>query len=539
MTRNAFPLLLALLPVASLACNPWANLPNQSEFWLDEPTWSTDLVAAADGLYIPLDHAGQLVRVTSDGSFAPVDLDSASPKSLHLSPDDATLLAFAEWPVCTDENSDIETVSDCPKDKLEWRTELDIVNDGEVQSGLGEEVPSFYNSVAFSPVGLDGSADPIAAAFLDYQGEDIDVNGVLNLTEVLFVDLATGEKTYVPVGISANNVVFTSDGSRAVILSRNHVVVEDLTTSPISQVVSYPLTLDNDQQVDPSGIEITPDGRYLLISIAGSQEIYALDLVVEAENMIDLDWTPSAMAIDSSVNSTVVVSKWVAEAGIIYNADSEDGDPVQHAAFDMKTITLEEPCSAIAETDEGFDVLYNDVSSTHDVYKLDLSTNELSEYVVANPVRKLVLTPDKAWAVAVGQPENGGGGSGVDSLYDQSWTLSLIDLTSDDVVDLLLEAEPVGLAVSEAKDTSYALLLMDGVESLLVVDVRAGTATSVDLPAPPTSIGSLPDGTFYITHDAPLGMVSFLDPTNPEVLTAASGFAVSGFFTDDTLPRTE
>ncbi len=50
-------------------------------------------------------------------------------------------------------------------------------------------------------------------------------------------------------------------------------------------------------------------------------------------------------------------------------------------------------------------------------------------------------------------------------------------------------------------------------------------------------IGEMPDGSFYITHDSPLGLVSFLDPTDPSAIETVSGFATLGLFDDDKLPE--
>ena len=114
----------------------------------------------------------------------------------------------------------------------------------------------------------------------------------------------------------------------------------------------------------------------------------------------------------------------------------------------------------------------------------------------------------------------------------------ILDLLDDRSVDFALEAEPIGLEFAGGEQESdFALLLLDGVESVLQIDLLTTAVSSVDLPEAPTGLGSTPSGRFFITHDSPLGLVSFLDPETGKIETV-SGFAAAGLFTDDTLVRT-
>jgi hypothetical protein len=111
---------------------------------------------------------------------------------------------------------------------------------------------------------------------------------------------------------------------------------------------------------------------------------------------------------------------------------------------------------------------------------------------------------------------------------------------SDDIVNLVVEAEPVGMALVERDGKAYALVLLDGVETLLMIDLAAPSAAQqVALDAAPLGIGEMPDGSFYITHDSPLGLVTFLDPTDPSSLEVASGFATLGLFDEYELSEQE
>ena len=504
--KTLIPSAVALL---LLGCNPWDNLPLDGWSWLEDPLWDDEVVAATDGLYVRLPHAGALMRITTAGETSTVDLGDAEPVSMALGPDLDTIVLFQQWDDCDTDDPDVETLSDCPEDDLVTHHELSLIRDGQVVGENGPvDVPGHYNRLEFSPWSEDSGTDPVAVAYLDYEGGGIDVEGVLNLTEVLFVNLRTGATAPVSVGFSANNVLFTADGTKAAVLSRSQVVVVDLTSADYDVLVTYHLTLDADQEVDPLGAAITPDDRYLLMSVENSGDLYAMDLDNESINIVDLDASPAAMAVDSYADRTALV----------YGSRAQV-DLLEHDYFDVETVELDEPCNAIAETDAGFAVLYNESASTHDVYLLDIETGDLTEYRLANPVMSLQLTEDQTYAVALLRQEWDDSSSGIDAEYDEHWGMSLIDLTDDDNIDLMLGSQPVGLALAEdAAGEPFA-------------------TEEIALPAPPTGIGAMPDGLFYITHQASLGLVSFLEPGAQKLTRSVSGFAGEGLFTDDELPE--
>ena len=93
------------------------------------------------------------------------------------------------------------------------------------------------------------------------------------------------------------------------------------------------------------------------------------------------------------------------------------------------------------------------------------------------------------------------------------------------------------MEVIQRDDGAFALLLLDGVESLLQVDLSApGNYEQIELPAAPAGIDSNPDGDFTIAHTSALGQISFLDPATGDI-TTTKGFATSGMFNEPTLPR--
>lgn len=518
--RTLAPLVLLSSAAALTGCDPFANLPNDGYRTLDGPLWDArSVVAASDGIYVRLPEAGRLVRVTDDGSHAAVDLDGARPMRLIPTPNADQVLVFGRWPVCDDPDPKVTTVDDCDEDDLSTDSELAIVENGQRIGAV--QLPAHLNALAFAP---DGAT---AVAYLDFQeGADIEIDGIVDLTEVVFVPLAGGDPVSVSIGFSPSNILFADDGSRAVIMSRSKVVVVDLGTYEVQ--AEYPLALDADQEVDPQDAVLTPDGSTALVSVVGSTLLYKLDLENDAIDIEDLDAVPSDLAVAASTDETLVAYAGSAKVDVLRHDVDELDDPIE----------LDDPVTGIVVTDTTA-VLYNDVASTYDVYALDLESQALTEYRVANPVDRLEVSPGGLYAVATLRPESSYGG-GLDEYQDRNWGLGVADLSDDEMVSLVLEAPPVGMALVEGATTTHALLLLQGINTVLQVDLaNPSQPVALELPAPPRSIGDLPDGRFFITHEAGSGMISFLDPeSDPPMLTSASGFAMVGLFDEnDTLPR--
>ena len=523
--RSPALLALALLGVPLLAggCDPFGAMDGRSSYWLEGPAWSPDVVAAIDGLYVQLPEAGQLVRVTDDGGYTMVDLDGATPVRVVPTPDGEQVLVFARWPICADPDPKIKLVSDCPSEDLSYDAELAIVQDAGAQDTF--TVPAHMNALAFSP---DGAT---AVAYLDYtQGLDIEINGIVDLTEVVFVPLLGGDPVSVSIGFSPDNILFTDDASKAVIMSRSKVVVVTLQDTgshdAYDELVSYPLTLDADQEVDPQDAVLTPDGQTVLMSVRGSSLLYKLDLERFSIDIEDLDAAPSDLAVSATADGTLITYSGLAQLDILSLSDFELEAPIQ----------LDDPMTGVLLSDQRA-LLYNDQGGSYDVYSLDLESRALTELRVANPVDQMMLSEGGRYAVGVLRPETNAS-SGLDEYQDRNWGLAVAPLEGgDEMVSLVLESEPVGLALVEDGDRTFALLLLQGVEDLLQVDLaNPSVATEVPLPAPPTGIGTLPDGRFWITHEAGLGLVSFLEPATGDVLSSGA-FAVSGLMQEDTLPR--
>ena len=252
---------------------------------LSADLWDSNIVTAKDGIYVALPYAEMLVRINIDAeselALDVVNLDGARVNRLVATPDGATILVFAEWDECKDDDPEIVYRDDCPE-ALETNSELVIVEDATRKKAL--EIPSHLNTIQFSP------DNQIAVAYLDYSiGGDITIDGVADLGEVAFIPLGEGDKKSISVGFSPSKVLFGANNN-AVVMSRSQVVAVDLNT--IDVTLEAPLTLDADQQIDPSGAELAydeeTDASTLLLTVQGSTDLYMLNLQSEFWNIGDL-----------------------------------------------------------------------------------------------------------------------------------------------------------------------------------------------------------------------------------------------------------
>ena len=82
---------LLLLPLMLAGCDPFERWPDDSNY-VEDDLWDTEIIAASDGIYVRLPHAGKLVHVTEAGEVAEVDLGGAHPVRVTLAPDQQSLL---------------------------------------------------------------------------------------------------------------------------------------------------------------------------------------------------------------------------------------------------------------------------------------------------------------------------------------------------------------------------------------------------------------------------------------------------------------
>lgn len=512
MRTPSLTLLLALG-----ACG-FENLPNQSSSASSLAPWDPAVVALNDAVYVMLPQARGLARVHPTDGWGLVELNGLTPNRLVATPDRQGVIVFGSYPTCTETDPKIQTVEDCEDldGEIELVHEVALVRNGAVISSA--EVAAHFNAVSFTNDGAQ------AALHLNYDsGADIEVTGVSDLTQVLFLDLDSGAITPVAVGFAADRILFNADDSKAVVLSRGEVLVIELTSGSYDIEVRFPLSLDVDVQVRPQDVALTPDGTYALVTVTGDDSLYVLDLEQESINIVPLSAPPTAMIVDAVADRSLFVYGTFAAVDIL-----------EHDLFEIQTVPLDEPMSDI-QSFAGEALLYS-TAGRKDAYVLDLAEADFDELRLENPPSELVVSPDQTLALAITRPEVSGS-SGLDAYYDANWGVEIIDLVDRENLPLVAESEPLAVAFTAEASTPTALVLLADSTDLMQLDLARRTASAVALEAPALGLDRFGDAGFVIVNDAPFGLLSFLDPATGEI-TAVGGFGAAGILEgEQPLPR--
>jgi hypothetical protein len=471
-----------------LACDGWDRGSFGGQ---DLNLWNAQrIVSAEDGLYVPLRRPGGVVRVDPSGTTT-VDVGDVYVDRLEPAPGGESLIARGRI---------LDPEVDPELEPARFEGVSLLIRDAAVVATL--DMPPWYREFVYAP---DGS---VAVATLD--ADDVTSgSGVVSLDSLLVADLTTGDTREVSVGFAADEVLFTTDGAGTtdgvVVLSQSEVAVLDLSSDvPVPDVV-FPLTLDVDETVEPVGVALTPSEEHALISVENSADLYALDLVNPSVNIIGLAGQPSALAVDEARDRTLIVY-----------GDRPAVEFLDHTFFSVDRLDLEVPMREVVMT-EDFAVLWN--PDSRDLYRVDLVDDRVEEYRLNFQPFSVALSPGADFAVALSRAEGP--------------RMEIVSLTQDaegnvdtDPQAFALDGPGVGVAFVEGETSTTVLLLQEGVDTLYELTWPDRSLEAIELPAPPTRIGTLPEGGFWITHSDAFGLVSFYEP-GADLQTVAN-FAVQG-----------
>lgn len=482
----------------------------------DVPLWDPEIEVAGERLYVMLPAAGELMTLSESGDADVLSLEGATPNRLVAVPGGERVLVFSSWPVCQD--PEIELQRDCLAEDLGVDYELGILGVDGLERAV--DVPGHLDGVALSPDGR------FAVLYLDGPPADSAVDRVADLDSVFLIDLTTGATASVTVGFAPGNILFLPGNEAAMVLSRSSAVLVDL--SELKVKVTYDLTLDADQGIDPSIAALTPDGRYALVGIEGEDLLYKIDLVDPSIDLEELDGEPTSLVVDEGCDCTVVAYRSRSQVDLLF-----------HDGFERVEIETDDANETLIDGD-GLVLAIDADGSGHDVYAIDLETQELTEYVVANRVSDAWIDPSGRYGVGLMIPENVTWTDEVAAYADARYGLAVLELGDDDARNLVLEGAPKELGLVATEFTTYALVLMEFDDEALLIDLSNPQPPSViELVAPPAAMGTLPDGRFWISHESALGAVTLIDPLAPGEQKVLENFAARGLYPDDTLPRRE
>ncbi len=496
------PLPWLLLAATFTGCG-WENLPDQQQYNLGAPLWAPEgILPIAGGLLVPLPYAGKLALVRESGESELVPLGEATLHSLHPSPAAGIVGVLTDTWVCTFEDPrnarGVERLDDCPTPHRSTERKLSLLEGDQLGEGL--PVPAWLDTLTWSPNGR------FAIGWLDLSSGQAP-RGVVNLTAVQVLDAETGTLSAVTVGFAPEHVLYSANSGRAVVLSQSRVAVVDLGVSPPKTEVIFPLTLSPDQVVTPIGVSLTPDGRYALIPVAGSPDMYVLDLEAHSINLISLSGNASAVHVNVPADKTVIV----------YSGRSTV-DLVDHAFFDVQPIDVDEAMRHII--DLGEQVLLWNSTGPRDLYRLDPSDAALVEYRMQSSPSSVHVAPSGSHAVVFTA------GSGTGTLAGLPG-MEIIDLQDERGRSTPYLLESPGVAVAWADEGVRALVLQRDADYIYDLDLLSGVFRELPLPGAPSGLWRVPGGGFAIAIEGSMGRIAFADASGEET-ALAEGFALLG-----------
>lgn len=476
---------------------------------LPSTAWDADaIVASPASLLVPF-RDGRLVTIEPAGTFALVDQGPWRVEWVDAPPS-GVVVALRRFAVrCEDHDGPRTptTPDDCDGD-LVRETSVRLLRDGAEPVDL--DVDPVFGRLSFSTDGRWAVARP------DPNRASESTEGFISLDTLWVVDTEGGTSFRVPVGFDTSSVRFVEDGDGAaqglVALSPNEVGFVSLSGTAPEVTTTYPLTLDNDDQVTPLSVAFTADRSHALVTVAGIADLYTLDLVNPSINLVALRRAPSAVYVDV-----------VRDRSLILYENEPWLDVVDHDLFTVTSVRLGEGATAITTAGD-IALLTNRLG--RDAVRVDLETLDTVEYSLKDSPLDVWLSPDAAFGLLTV-------GTSV-SPRVQVIDLREIDGRVDDDVRVVgTRGRITDVAWSDPADGLTARILQEGVDQLYTFDPQVLGATEIELAREASRLGRLADGTAWIAHPDALGLISFVDADG--AVTEVSDFAAHGMLDESTL----
>jgi len=444
---------------------------------------------------------GTLTRVevaTRQVKTTPVGND---PRIVLTTPDYATAVAF---------NRGDDTVSLVDANSLESQT---------------VPVRPHFNQMVMSPQG------GWVALYHDIAAErpdDPPVDGIQSFNEVSLVNVDTGEHFPMAVRFNPRGVKFTADDSMAVVVSDAYLAVIDLT----AQTPSPTLVRVADDLVNPPPAEevaVTPNGAYAFVRQFGATDLVVVDLSTHDLSRLPVGANPTDLDLTPDGTKAVVISR---DSGQVHVFDTSNPflDP---EVIDLPTDMTIGSVTIAPSGDKA--ILYSTAVLQDRYATWNLSTNEVTERSLVKPVAGVAVTPTGGSLMIFHTQDDPPDAD--QTPFTGHWALSLVDLADFRTNPLLLPAEPIGFANATSGQRGY--MIMDGVDSLAVLDYRTLLADEITLHSDPVFVGVLPDLDLsdgneppaWVSQNHDLGRISFYDPDDDSVETL-TGFELNSQIQD-------
>ena len=375
---------------------------------------------------------------------------------------------------------------------------------------------TYDNSMVLSPAG-----NAAVTYFNPALSSNLAANPTRNFNEICIVNITASTSTLVNVGYLPYMILFTPDGSKAIAVTTSMISIIDLNNN--YAVTRYQLVNPLLQQIVPSSLKITADGRFALAVIQNSSDVVVQNIVNGNQTVLALGPTVTDIALTTDGSQAIAVNE--GNGSLSYITLSTFSVTTQYTGLDI---------NHIAVSPDGRDaMLYTNSPTTTTsageiVSVLSFTDGSIQSYPVIKSVNSVIMAPFSATAgissaIIVHTGPGGSSSDPVQQFFYNHYAITMFNMTTAVSTPVALVSAPTMFAVSD--DGIYGYAMMPDTDSIAVLDLADQLSTGVYVPSAPTFVGVMPGThTAYIGETYALGRLSFFDPDSSPQLSTITGF---------------
>ncbi len=378
-------------------------------------------------------------------------------------------------------------------------------------------VVRYANNLVLSPAGTH------AVAFFDpaLQTTSYEIDPTRTFNEISIIDIANKRSTKLTVNFLPRAVKFTPDGNYAAVITNTYLDMVEL-------YGNYPLTIYNltsspDQYINPSELEITPNGSFALVLIEGTDTLVAVNLNAKSKTEITVGPQPTDLEIFPDSTKALVVNKGDNSITLI---------DLPGLTTNKVTTTGIEIGQAEIAPDTGYAMLFTNNPSTPQkgefIHLMKLSDNSITTYPVIKGIDALLMAPinqtnNNASAFIIHKGPGGTSPDPVKQFFYDHYAVTVFNLNTTLSNPVALEARPTAFAFSS--DGAWGFGIMPDANAGFGIDMTTQITAGFNFPSRPSFIGVMPlSHRAYLSAEHPLGRIIFVTPEDNFRIDTVTGF---------------
>lgn len=377
-------------------------------------------------------------------------------------------------------------------------------------------VVKYANNLVISPAGKH------AVAFFDpsLQTGAYEIDPTRTFNEISVLDINNINSTKITVNFLPRAVKFTPDGNYAAVITNTYLDVIELSGNYALTI--YNLVTNPSQFINPAELEITPDGRFALALIQGTDTLVVIDLNLKSRAEVAVGPQPTDLEIISQ-NKAMVVNKgdnsvtFIDLPGLTTNKITTTGIEIGQAEI---------------ARDGSYAVLFTNSPSTPSageyIYLMNLSDNSITTYPVIKGIDAVLMAPQNTRTgdnscFIVHKGPGGTSSDPVKQFFYDHYAVTVFNLNTTLSNPIALERMATAFAFSD--DGNFGFGIMPDATAGFGIDMTTQITTGLTLPSKPSFIGVMPAGHIaYISAEHPLGRIILIDSDDDFRIDTVTGF---------------